>query len=289
MPNFKNLKEKIKTYKSKPFSFFLFLLVSISFLLTMASISFIIIYIAINGLKDFSFDIFSFKYTSENVSLTPALFNTFIITILSLLLAVPLGIGSAIYLVEYARPNNKLVGLIRLTVETLSGIPSIIFGLFGALFFVKFMGLGMSLLAGAFTLVLMVLPSIIRVTEEALMQVPSSYREASYGLGAGKLRTIFKVILPVGLNQILSGIILAIGRIVGESAALIFTAGTVANIGINPFKSGRTLAVHMYAISGEGLYVKQTYQTALILLFVVFIINKLSSLIINRIGEKNNG
>ena len=164
----------------------------------------------------------------------------------------------------------------------MSGIPSIVYGLFGSLFFVKYLGLGLSLLSGALTLSIMILPLIMRTTEEALRSVPDSYREGSFGLGAGKLRTVFSIVLPCAVPGILSGVILGIGRIVGESAALIFTAGTVAEIATSIFSSARTLSVHMYSISGEGLYIKQTYATAVVLLVVVILINALSGFVAKR-------
>ena len=203
----------------------------------------------------------------------------------SLLLAVPFGIGSAIYLVEYAKKGNKLVKVIRVTAETLTGIPSIVYGLFGMLFFVTALKWKFSILAGAFTLAIMILPVILRTTEEALLSVPDSYREGSFGLGAGKLRTIFKIVLPAAVPGILSGVILATGRIVGETAALIYTAGSVAKIPSSVFSSGRTLAVHMYLLANEGLHVNQAYATAVILLILVIAINALSSFIAKKITK----
>ena len=206
-------------------------------------------------------------------------------TLLSLLIAVPFGIFSAIFLVEYADRGNKFVGVIRLTTETLSGIPSIVYGLFGMLFFVNTLGWGFSLLAGAFTLSIMILPLIMRTTEEALKAVPDSYREGSFGLGAGKLRTVFRIVLPSAIPGVLAGVILAIGRIVGETAALIYTAGTVAQIPSSVMGSGRTLAVHMYNLSSEGLYMDQAYATAVILLVLVVGINALSSVIAKKLTK----
>ena len=214
----------------------------------------------------------------------PALINTFLMTILSLLFAVPVGIGAAVYLTEYAKRGNRLVGLVRITAETLSGIPSIVYGLFGAIFFVKYLHFGLSLLSGALTLSIMILPLIMRTTEEALLAVPDSYREGSFGLGAGRLRTVFRIVLPSAVPGILSGVILGIGRIVGESAALIFTAGTVAEAASSVFDSARTLSVHMYVISGEGLYIDQTYATAVVLLAVIIVINALSELAAKKLG-----
>ena len=198
-------------------------------------------------------------------------------TFLSLIIAIPFGIFSAIFLVEYANKGNRFVGIIRLTTETLQGIPSIVYGLFGMLFFVTALGWGYSILAGAFTMSIMILPLIMRTTEEALKAVPDTYREGSFGLGAGKLRTIFRIVLPAAVPGIMAGVILAIGRIMGETAALMYTAGTVPDIAATPMSSGRTLAVHMYNLSSEGLYMDQAYATAVILLVVVVAMNALSA------------
>ena len=254
---------------------------------TMAVFLSIVGYILIKGVGHLSPELFAWEYNSENVSLMPALINTLLMTFLSLIVAVPLGIGAAIYLTEYARRGNKLVKLVRVTAETLSGIPSIIYGLFGSLFFVVALKMGLSLLSGALTLSIMVLPLIMRSTEEALLAVPDSYREGSFGLGAGRLRTTFKVVLPSAIPGILAGVILAIGRIVGETAALIYTAGTVPKMANSLFDSTRTLSVHMYAISQEGLYINQSYATAVVLLVIVIGINALSAWVAKKIGRSN--
>ena len=243
-------------------------------------------YILWKGVPNLSLELFAWEYNSNNVSMMPSIINTLLMTILSLIVCVPLGIGAAIYLTEYAKRGSKLVKLVRMTAETLSGIPSIIYGLFGALFFVVALKMGLSLLSGALTLSIMVLPTIMRTTEEALLAVPDSFREGSFGLGAGRLRTTFKVVLPSAIPGILSGVILAIGRIVGETAALIYTAGTVAKVPDSLLSSTRTLAVHMYTISTEGLYINQSYATAVVLLVMVLMINGLSALIAKRIGGK---
>ncbi|HFI0084063.1 TPA: phosphate ABC transporter permease PstA [Streptococcus suis] len=250
--------------------------------------SFIVLYILIKGLPYLNLELFSWTYNSTNVSMLPALLNTVLMALLALLIALPVGIGASIYLTEYAQPDNPLVTIVRLATETLSGIPSIIYGLFGALFFVKFLGLGLSIIAGAMTLSIMILPLIMRTTEEALLSVEDGYREGSFALGAGKLRTIFQVVLPSALPGIFSGVVLALGRVIGESAALIFTAGTVAEVATNLTSSGRTLAVHMYLISGEGIYVNQTYATAVILLILVIVMNLLSEWIAVKLGRNRN-
>lgn len=281
------MRMKMSTKRNKdPLSFFLFLIVHLAMVFTMTALLFVICYILVKGVPHLTPSLFAAKYTSENVSLMPALANTILMTLLSLLFAVPVGIGAAVYLVEYAGRGNRLVRLVGMTAETLSGIPSIVYGLFGALFFVKYLGLGLSLLSGALTLSVMILPLIMRTTEEALRTVPDSYREGSFGLGAGKLRTVFRIVLPSAVPGILSGVILGIGRIVGESAALIFTAGTVAETATSIFDSARTLSVHMYAISGEGLYINQTYATAVVLLVVVIVINAVSGYIAKKCEKK---
>lgn len=270
-----------------PGSAILKLLVMISACFTFTVLFFLIGYILINGIPHLSLDLFAWEYNTENVSMMPAIINTVIITVLALLIAVPIGIFSAIYLVEYAKKGNKFVGLIQITTETLSGIPSIVYGLFGMLFFVNALKWRHSLLAGAFTIAIMVLPSIMRTTEEALKSVPGSYREGSFGLGAGKLRTVFRIVLPSAIPGILAGVILAIGRIVGETAALIYTAGTVAEVPDSVMDSGRTLAVHMYNLSNEALYMDQAYATAVVLLILVIGINSLSSFVAKKLTKGN--
>ena len=261
-------------------------LVFASAAITFAVLLFLIAYILIKGVPYLKPSIFSFTYTSENASLMPALINTIIMTLLSLVIAVPIGIFSAIFLVEYAGNQNGFIKVIRLTTETLSGIPSIIYGLFGMLFFVSALHMGFSILAGAFTLGIMILPLIMRTTEEALRSVPDMYREGSFGLGAGKLRTIFRIVLPSAIPGILAGVILAIGRIVGETAALIYTAGTVAGVANGLLGSGRTLAIHMYVLASEGLYMNQAYATSVVLLVLVIIINQLSSLVAKKLEKQ---
>ena len=245
-------------------------------------------YILIRGIPNITPDLFAWKYTSDNVSMMPAIINTLTMTGVTLLIAVPVGVFSAIYLVEYAKRGNKLVGIVRMTTETLAGIPSIVYGLFGYLIFVIALKFGLSMLSGALTLAIMVLPTIMRTTEEALQAVPDSYREGSFGLGAGRLRTVFRVVLPSAVPGILSGVILAIGRIVGETAALIYTSGTVAGIPDNLMGSGRTLSVHMYALLSEGLHTEEAYATAVILLIMVILINALSSFVAKKI-QSNKG
>ncbi len=277
--------QKMKSYKRTPLSFLLWLLVNLAMVVTVAVLVFLIGHILINGVPYLNKDLFNFEYTTENVSMFPAIINTLMMTALALVFAVPLGIFAAIYLVEYAKRGNKLVEIVRVTAETLSGIPSIVYGLFGMLFFVNTLKLGLSILSGAGTLAIMILPLIMRTSEEALKSVPDSFREGSFGLGAGKLRTVFRIVLPSAVPGILSGVILGIGRIVGETAALMYTAGTVAEIPQNIFGSGRTLALHMYVLSCEGLHINQAYATAVVLLITVLLINAISSFIAKRITK----
>jgi phosphate transport system permease protein len=278
-------RQKMVAYRRKPRSFILFLLVNLAAILTAVVVLFLLVYVLVKGVPHLSWDLFSLHYTTENVSLLPAFINTIIMTFLSLLVAAPLGIFAAIYLVEYAKRGNRLVNLIRITAETLSGVPSIVYGLFGSLFFVVALGMGLSILAGALTLAIMILPLIMRTTEEALKSVPDTYREGSFGLGAGRLRTVFRIVLPSAAPGILAGIILAIGRIVGETAALMYTAGTVAEIPKNLLSSGRTLSVHMYALSNEGLYTNQAFATAVVLLVLVLGINALAGFIARKVAK----
>ncbi len=283
--NRQSIKDRLASYRRTPGSLIVMILVLLAAALTIAALLFLLVYILVNGIPYLNADLFSWEYTSENVSVVPAMINTVIMAVISLIFAIPFGIGSAIYLVEYANKGNKLVKVVRVTAETLTGIPSIVYGLFGMLFFVTALHWRFSILAGACTLAIMVLPVILRTTEEALMAVPDSFREGSFGLGAGKLRTIFKIILPSAVPGILSGVILSIGRIVGETAALMYTAGTVAAIPKSLFSSGRTLAVHMYVLASEGLHVDQAYATAVVLLVLVIVINALSSFLAKKIQK----
>lgn len=253
--------------------------------ITVISIIYIIGYILFKGIPHFKPSLFAWEYNSENVSLMPALISTVIITIFALLIAIPLGIFSAIYLAEYAKKGSKIVSAIGVTTETLSGIPSIVYGLFGLLFFVTFLGWKMSVISGAFTLSIMILPLIMRSTEEALKSVSDGYRKGAFALGAGKLRTVFIIVLPAAMPGILAGVVLAIGRIVGETAALIYTAGNVAKIPQNPMDSARTLALHMYTLSSEGLHSNEAYATAVVLLLLVVVINTLAASIAKRINK----
>lgn len=288
--NRRTLRQKLISYRNAPFSALLLALVLLAAVVTIFLVCFLIGYILVKGLPHLTPSLFAWKYTSENVSMTPAIINTLFLTFLALLMATPLGIFSAIYLNEYAKRGNRLVGVVRVTAETLSGIPSIVYGLFGMLFFVKYLHWGYSILAGAATVAIMILPLIIRSTEEALIAVPDSYREGSLGLGAGKLHTVFQVVLPSAVPGILAGVILGIGRIVGETAALIYTSTSLAEVAKSAMAPGRTLSLHMYALSSEALYMDQAFATAVILLVVVILLNGLSSLVAKKLtkGKTND-
>lgn len=277
--------DKLRAYFKHPDSLILFLLVMLAALITFAVLVFLIAYILVRGVPYLTPSLFALEYNSDNVSLMPAVVNTLLMILMSLLLAVPFGIFAAIYLVEYAKKGNKLVSVVRVTAETLSGIPSIVYGLFGMLFFVTTLKWSYSMLSGAFTLAIMILPLIMRTTEEALLAVPDSYREGSFGLGAGKLRTVFRIVLPSAIPGILAGVILGIGRIVGETAALMYTSGTVAKYA-GPMDSGRTLALHMYVLTSEALHVNEASATAVVLLVVVIGINALSSFVAKKLRQK---
>lgn len=274
----------LKGFKNHKGSLVIRLLVYLAAIITVACVGFILIYILIKGIPNLTPDLFKWEYTSENSSMLPALINTVFMTALALVIAGPIGIFAAIYLTEYAKSGNKFVGVVRITAETLTGIPSIVYGLFGMIFFTTRLNLKLSLISGALTLAIMVLPVIMRTTEEAILAVPKSYREGSFGLGAGKLRTVFRAVLPSAVPGILSGVILATGRIVGETAALIYTAGSVAKVATSLTSSARTLSVHMYLLSKEGLRTDEAYATAVVLLVLVVLINFASDSLAKRMA-----
>ena len=281
-----SLKHRMSTLKKHPGSMVVFLLTIAAAVITVGVLGFLVIYVLVRGIPYLTPQLFAFTYTSDNVSMMPSIINTLLMTALTLLVAVPLGVFAAIYLVEYAKNGSRLIAVVRVMAETLTGIPSIVYGLFGMLFFVGYCKWDYSLLSGAMTLAIMVLPVIMRTTEEALMAVPKSFREGSFGLGAGKLRTVFVIVLPSAVPGILSGIILATGRIVGETAALIYTAGTMAKIPSNIFSSARTLSVHMYRLSNEGLHTDAAFATAVVLLLMVIGINALSNVLAGKFAKK---
>lgn len=285
-----NVQEKQQHHKPKTrwgsllAKFFVYL----AALITLGALIFVVVYVFMRGVPYLTPEIFSLQYNSKNVSMFPSIVNTLQVIAITLAISIPVGIATAIYTVEYAKPGNKFVEFVRLMTETLQGIPSIIFGLFGMLFFAYTIGWNMAILSGAMTMAMMCLPVIVRATEEALMAVPNSLREASYGLGARKVRTIFVVVLPAASLGIISGIVLAIGRIVGETAALIYTAGTMANLA-GPMDNGRTLAVHMYMLQTESLHRDQAFATAAVLLVIVALINIVSMRIEGNIKKRELG
>lgn len=281
-----SFKQRMMSYKRRPLSLLLLILVALAATISAGALVFVISYVLIKGVPNLTPELFSFSYNSDNVSCMPSIINTLVLTLLTLLIAVPLGVGAAIYLAEYSKRGNRLVKVIRTMSETLAGIPSIVYGLFGMLLFVYTLKWGYSLLAGAFTLAIMVLPTIMRTTEEALLTVPDSYREGSFGLGAGKLRTIVKIILPSAMPGILAGVILAVGRIVGETAALIYTYGSATGYATTPLSSGRSLAVHMYVLANEGLHTDKAWGVAVVLLVLVFGINTLSAFVAKKLSSK---
>lgn len=281
------LRKTLYSYGTEPSAILLLVCVWGSAIATFLTLAFLLLYILWQGLPNITPDLFALEYNTQNVSLFPALVDTVIMVVMALAMATPLGIFAAIYLVEYAKRGNKMVNIVRVTADTLSGIPSIVYGLFGMLFFVTYLKMGYSLLAGSCTVAIMVLPLIMRTTEEALKSIPDSYREGSYGLGAGKLRTVFSIVLPSAIPGILAGIILSIGRIVGETAALIYTSGTVAALPTNILSSGRTLAVHMYVLANEGLFMQQAYATAVVLVIIVICINAASGYLARKLMKGN--
>ena len=268
--------------KSMLAKFFVFLGAAITF----GFLGFMILFILLRGVPYLSLSLFDWNYTTANVSLMPSLITTLYVIIGALLIATPIGVFTAIYLVEYADRSKTIVKLITTATDILAAVPSIVYGLFGFLFFVLYLDFEFSLIAGILTTTIMVLPLIIRATEEALLSVDRSLREASFALGAGKLRTIFSVILPVAIPGILSGIMLATGRIIGESAALIYTLGSSTNLPSDLLSSGRTLSVHMYVLASEGFHVNEAYATAVVLLILVLFLNSMSTILSRRLTQK---
>ena len=240
--------------------------------------------IIINGVPhlSFSFLLEEPRKMGKEGGIFSVIISTFYIVVLSTVFAAPIGVGASVYLTEYAK-EGVLLKIIRFGTESLAGIPSIIYGLFGYAFFVVFLNLKYSILSGALTLTLMILPTIVRTSEEAIKAVPQSYREGSLALGATKLQTIRKIVIPTAMPGVLTGLILGIGRVVGESAAVIYTAGSSLGIPNSIFRPGRTLSVHLYTLASEGLSKGNTYATAVVLIILVFMINYLANSLINYI------
>lgn len=258
--------------------------------LTVGFLFWVIWYILSNGLQFVNWDFVTGDYsrTGDSQGIFPMIVSTIYMVIASIAVAAPLGIMTAIYLTEYAKVGSKFVKVIRFCTESLAGIPSIIFGLFGMTFFVTILGLGFSILSGALTLSILILPVIIRATEEALMAVPQTFREGSYALGSSKIYTIWRLILPSATPGILTSVILSIGRVIGESAPVFLTAGMVARIPESLLDSGRTLTVHLYKLTTELFTIdewNQAYGTATVLIVVVLLINTLTKLIASRFNK----
>ena len=252
-------------------------------IITVAVLFFIIIYVFKNGLGQLSIEFLTEKTRDmgKEGGILPSIFGTLFVTVVAIIIATPLGVGSAVYLVEYTR-GGLMRKIISFGADCLAGVPSIIFGLFGFIFFVITLGLGWSVLSGGLTLAVMIIPTIIRTTEEAIKSVPRSYREISYSLGGGKLDTILKVVLPTALPGILTGVILGIGRAVGETAAVIFTAGSSLGIPTSVFSSTRTLAVHFYILAREGISMPKAYGTATVLIIIILAVNFVAYRLMHR-------
>ena len=279
--SFKNIKMKNVSIKSE-------ILKYISIFATIVStfsLIFIVLFILIRGVPYINFNLLFGESNNSQMTLFPAIVSTAMMLFMALIIAVPIGVFSAIYLTEYSKANGKLIYVIRIFTDSLSGIPSIVFGLFGMLIFLDLFGIGRNILAGSLTLVLIILPSIIRQTEETLISIPASLREGSLALGASKVRTIFKIVLPCGFSGIITAVILSIGRIVGESAALIYTSGAVRYMPAGYFSAGSSFAVMMWMFSSEGLYINQTFATASILLMIVIFLNALLFILNNKLKK----
>lgn len=258
--------------------------------LTIAFLAWILIFIIVKGVSQINWKFLTdiYRPTKGQTGILPMIVSTLDIIVVTVVISTPIGICSAIYLTEYSKPG-RVVNTIRFATETLAGIPSIIYGLFGLIFFVTALHLRYSILAGALTLSIMVLPTVIRTTEEALKSVPDSYREGSLALGATKLKTVSRVILPCAIPGILTAVILSIGRIVGETAAVYLTAGYTPNITANILKSGRTLSVHLYSLAKEGISFEQAYATATILVIIVALLNFTATRIAGRLNKLSAG
>lgn len=255
----------------------------LSAFLTLGIILWVLIHVIINGIGSLGL----IRNLSDNEKLFPMIMNTFYIVLLSIGIAAPIGISAAIYLNEYSK-NGKLVNVIRFAIQSLAGIPSIIFGLFGMIVFVIGLNFKWSILSGALTLSIMVLPTIIRTTEEALKTVPMNLREGSLALGATKIQTIKHVVIPSAFSGILIAIILSIGRIVGETAAVYLTAGMVPRLASSFMDSGRTLSVHLYILAKEGISLEKAYLTGTILILFILIINFTANRIVHFFNRKVN-
>ena len=284
-----SVRERLRAYRSKPLSFVMLILIILASAITFGAVLWILLYTFIQGFSNFSLDLFAWEHTSKNLSMMPALINTLVIAAISLAIAGVIGVFAAIFMVEYAKSTNILVKIVRVAAETLAGIPSIVYGIFGMIFFVRLFGWGYTLLGGALTMSMMIMPLVMRTTEEALKAVPDSFREGSYALGAGKLRTIFVIILPAAMPGIISGIILGLGRVVGETMALVFTAGSTLDPAFPSglMETGSTLTVYLYALIGEGnRHIGQAWAVAVVLILLTVLINGLAEYIGNKLKKE---
>ncbi len=287
--NRQSFSDRLRSYLKKPFSFIMFLLICLATLITAAAVVWILVYVLIQGVPNLKPELFSWRWSFDNMSMMPSLINTLVIAGLSLLVAGVIGIFAAIFMVEYAKSTNIFVKIVRVAAETLSGIPSIVFGIFGMILFADAFGWGSTLLGGSLTMAMMIMPLIMRTTEEALLAVPASFREGSYALGAGKLRTIFVIILPSAIPGIISGVILGLGRVVGETMALVFTAGSAFNIKrpAGLMSQGCTLTVYMYSLINEGNeYAGVAWAVAVVLIILTILINGAAELIGNKLKKE---
>ena len=285
------MKNNIKT-KRKAYSSLMKALMGISVTMTCALVLFLIGYILVKGLPNISWKLLSTKpsYLDDSIGILPDILNTLYVVLATLVIVLPLGVGAAIYLNEYAS-NKKLVGIIEYASETLSGIPSIIYGLVGMLFFCQFLGMKTSVLAGSLTLVIMNLPTVMRTTQESLKTVPQSYREGAFGLGAGKWRVIRTVVLPSCVDGIITGCILSVGRILGESAALLFTAGfahALNGIWDGLTSAGATLTVALYVYAKENGEFEVAFAIAAILMILTVLINLAATMVGKYFKKKKN-
>lgn len=286
--NRQSFSNKFRAYLKKPFSLAVLVLILIAAAITVGAVLWVLMYTLIRGIPNLKLDLFAWEYSRQNLSMMPAIINTLFLSALALVISVPIGVFAAIFMVEYAKSTNVFVKIVRMAAETLAGIPSIVYGIFGMIFFVEVCGWGTSMLSGALTMTLMILPVIMRTTEESLKAVPDTFREGSYALGAGKLRTIFVIILPSAMSGIISGIILGLGRVVGETAALIYTAGTSAYTAGGIMSGGRTLSIHVYILATNGLYENAAWATAVVLIVLVVLINGLAEFVGNKLKKEYN-
>ncbi len=287
--NRQTFKDKLNAYLHKPFSFVLFLFICIGTALSAGAVLWVLLYTFIQGIPNLKPSLFAWTWTLENNSMMPALINTLTIAVLSLLIAGVIGVLAAVFMVEYAKSTNVFVKIVRVAAETLSGIPSIVYGIFGMIFFVGLFGWGETLLSGTLTMALMIMPLVMRTTEEALRAVPDSFREGSFALGAGKLRTIFVIILPSAMPGIISGVILGLGRVVGETMALVFTAGAPRNAATASglMDRGTTLTVYMYSLMNESNeYAGVAWAVAVVLIILVVLINAVAEFIGNKLKKE---